>query len=259
MAEYAANTQVVITVPHTYNGQTLILTGLDFQLLDSAGAVIVARSAAPAFNASNESTPITLSVANNTTAAKRDARQLNCWLITSGGEYIVSQVYTLKGNLLSLTVMTDSFMTFPESVLTRAKMADEQYYYDPLTDELKAIALEEAFKRLCKVKYKDGATTDIDLSTYTKTQFDALSAGFREAIKKAQIAEANAIVEDSPIKDKIRSGIISETIGESSMFFRQSYPSTGKYQGLSEDAYNHLLNYIYRDVKSSQIWTLNRA
>jgi hypothetical protein len=258
MLEFASNTTITITVPHEYLGNQLTLTDMKYEVLDADSNVLVAKTSVPGFSAAEASTVVTISAATNTTTAKRDVRLLNCYLINADGEYIVSQVYMLKGNQLILTPLLDSFMTFADSMLTRVRMAEDQEYFDSLTDELKAIALEEAFNRICKLKFKVGTTIITDIKALTVEAFSALDAGFLLALKKAQIAEANMIVENSPIRDKIRAGIISETIGESSMFFSRSMPS-GKFHGLADDSYDYLKPYVYRDVTSSQTWKIGRA
>lgn len=258
MLEFASNTTVEITVPHQYNDADLILTNLEYEVLDADSTVLVTRTAVPGFDAALTETNLSIAAAVNATTAKRDVRLLNCYLTTASGEYIVSQVYMLKGNQLNLTPLTDSFMTFADSVLTRARMAEDQEFYDMITDDLKAVALEESFTRISKLKFRVGTTIIPDIRLITLDAFRALDADFLLALKKAQIAEANNIVEQSPIRDKIRSGVISETIGESSMFFARSMPS-GKFHGLSDDAYEYVKPYIYRDIASSQTWKIGRA
>lgn len=258
MLEFASNTEVTITVPHEYNGKALTLTDLQYEVLDADSNVLVSKVSATNFNPANNETEVVIEATYNTTTAKRDVRLLNCYLVTTGGEYIVPQVYKLMGNQLKLTPLEDSFMTYPDSVLTRVRMAEEQEYFDALTDELKAVALEEAFSRISKLKFKVGEVIIPNTKDLTLTAFQALDADFLLALKKAQIAEANMIVENSPIRDKIRAGIISETIGESSMFFSRSMPS-GKFHGLSDDAYEYIKAYIYRDITSAQTWKIGRA
>lgn len=258
MLEFASNTTIVLPIEHKYNGVSLTLTNMQYEVLDANSVVLVAKSDVPGFNGSNTVTNLTIDGSANTTTAKRDVRLLNCYLVTATGEHIVSQVYILTGNQLSLTPLQDSFMTFAESALIRFKMAEEQEYYDALTDQIKVVALEESFNRIRKLKFKLGTTIITDIRTMDITAYQALEADFLVAIKKAQIAEANNIVENSPIRDKIRSGIISETIGESSMFFSRTMPS-GKFHGLSDDAYEYIKPYVYRDVTSSQTWKLGRA
>lgn len=258
MLEFASNTAIVIPIEHKYNGVALTLTNMQYEVLDADSVVLQAKTDVPGFNASNATTQVNISEAINTTAAKRDARLLNCYLVTATGEYIVTQVYVLTGNQLNLTPLEDSFMTFADSVLTRFKMAEEQEYYDSLSDEIKAVALEEAFNRIRKLKFRIGTTIITDIKSLSLSAFQALDADFLLALKKAQIAEANNIVENSPIRDKIRSGVISETIGESSMFFSRTLPS-GKFHGLADDTYEYIKPYVYRDITSSQTWKLGRA
>lgn len=258
MLEFASNTAITIAVPHQYNGATLTLTNMQYEVLDANSTVLVAKTNVTGFNGALTSTNINISAVANTTTAKRDVRLLNCYLINASGEYIVSQVYMLKGNQLVLTPLVDSFMTFPDSVLTRARMAEEQEYFDELTDELKAVSLEEAFSRIAKLKFRVGTTIITDIKTLELPAFQALEADFQLALKKAQVAEANNIVEQSPIRDKIRSGVISETIGESSMFFSRTMPS-GKFHGLSDDAFEYIKPYIYRDIAGYATWHIGRA
>jgi hypothetical protein len=258
MLEFAANTDVNINVPYEYNGTSLTLTGFQYEVIDASGTVLVARQADPNFNASATSSDLVIPASANTTSAKRDARLLNCYMINASGEYMVSLAYVLKGNVLKLTPIVDSFMTYPQSILVRVQMAESQDYFDMLNDELKAVALEESFNRIAKVKFKVGTTTILDIKTLDLTTFNALDAAFILDLRKAQIAEANNIVENSPIQDKIRSGIISETIGESSMFFKQSAYPVNK-SGLSDEAEQYLKKWVYNDAASSNTWRLNRA
>jgi hypothetical protein len=258
MQEYASNTDVVIEIPYEYGGVSITLTNFEYEVLDASGIAVVARQADPDFSPSSASSILTIPASANTTTAKRDARLLNCYLTNASGEYIVSQAYVLKGNVLKLTPLVDSFMTYPQSLLVRAQMAETQDDFDLLTDELKAVALEEAFNRISKVRFKVGDTTILDIKALDLTTFNALDAAFLLDLRKAQIAEANNAVENSPVREKIRSGIISETIGESSMFFKQSGFPVNK-SGLSDDAELYLKKWIYLDAASSQTWRLNRA
>ena len=258
MLEFASNTDIEITVPYEYNGTTLTLTGFEYEVLDAAGTVVLPRQADPNFNTGNSSSVLAIPDSANTTTAKRDVRLLNCYLINTTGTYVVAQVYMLKGNQLVLTPLVDSFQTFTQAVLTRASMAEPQDFYDTLTDELKAVSLEESFIRLAKLQFKVGDTIIEDIKSLDLATFNALNSDFLTAIRKAQIAEANSIVENSPIMDKIRSGIISETIGESSMFFKQSGAPMTK-TGLSHDAEDYINPWVYRGNTSSNVWRIARA
>jgi hypothetical protein len=60
----------------------------------------------------------------------------------------------LKGNVLSFTPLTDSFMTYPQSVLVRVQWLKTKVISTHSTDELKAVALEESFNRISKLSLR---------------------------------------------------------------------------------------------------------
>lgn len=264
MLEFASNTDITIDVPYEYNGTALTLTGFEYEVLDADSNTTLVRQADPNFSAVNSFSTLSLPASANTTTKKRDVRLLNAYLITANGTYVVPQVYLLKGNQLELTVLTDSYMTYAQAVLTRASMAEELPYYDALTEELKAVALEEAFNRINRLQFTVGTDVNGDpivyneLTTLTVPTFIALDSNFLSDLRKAQITEANSIVQNSPVKDKIRAGIISETIGESSMFFKQSgIPLTPT--GLADDTEEYLKRWLYKEITSSMTWKLARG
>jgi hypothetical protein len=268
MEEFAAGTDVFITFAHSNNGSELNVTDLQYQVLDSAGEVLIDYATAPSFDPAATSTIITILKQFNATQDKIDVRQVNVALVTSAGTYKQTVYYKLIGDVTKLTPMVDSYMTFPESVIVRAKMSDQLEYFDALPDNLKAVALENSFANLKKLRFNPAitgstsrcSTTGLDISAYSYDQFKTLPIGLQNALKKAQIAEANVLVENSPIRDKIRAGIISETIGESSMFFKQGGSVGGtKYPGLSDDAYAHLSEFVFKSATNAQIWHLRRA
>lgn len=261
MEEFAAGTDVFVTFPHSNNTTTLTVTDLKYQVLDAQGVILKDWSTAPSFNPAATSTTITVLKELNATTDKLDVRQVNVQLYTSSGTYQQTSYYKLVGDLTKLTVMKDSFMSYPESIVARAKMSETMEYFDALPDSLKAVALENAFRNIVKLKFRFTTTQQCgtDIRAYSVEQFKTLPAEFQEAVKKAQLSEANSLVENSPIQDKIRQGIISETIGESSMFFKQSGPTSSRYPGLSDDAYPHITEYLFKSATNAQIWKLARA
>lgn len=265
MQEFSAGTAVTLTVQHSNNGSALTLTDLKYQVLDAYGEELVALVSVPGFNPAVTSTNITIDSATNSTTEKVDVRQVNLQLITSGGTYNQTIYYKIIGDVTKLTPMVDSFMTFPESIIVRAKMSENLKYFDALTDDLKAVALQNSFEKIVKIRYKfnttSSSTVGTDISTMTAEQFKALPAAFQEALKKAQLAQSDALVESSPVRDKIRDGIISETIGESSMFFRQTdiISTNGKFPGVADASYEYLKDWVWKSATSAQIWRIGRA
>ena len=290
MLEFASSTDVTLTIPHVGNGGSIDVTGLKYEVRNADGDLLVALTTAIGFNPASTSTNIIIPKTINTITTKMDIRQVDVYLETGGGTFKQSIFYKILGDLIKLTPMVDSFMTFPQAILLRMKTSENLMYYDALPDELKCVALENAYKALVKVKYVDprylnksyddygyynqNQITDydiggysgirfqikgIDISGYNQSQFNALPQDMRDAITKAQLIEANYLVENSPIREKIRLGVISETIGESSMFFKQNGPTGSKFPGVSDEAYIYLKEYLWKNATSSQSMRIGRA
>lgn len=260
MDSFAANTQVTVEIPYVDNGNPLTLTDFTYEVTAADGSILIPSQSDPNFNPTDTASTLIIPAVTNVTTEKLDVRVVNYVMVTATGSYSGTYIYQLKGDTLKLTVMVDSFQTYPEAIINRTKISENLTYYDALTDELKVVALENAYYKLSKLKFQVSGQLITDITTLDESQFNALDPKFKTAIKKAQIVETNNIVENSPISEKIRSGIISETIGESSMFFNSKFTDIVTiYKGISDDAYPYLEDYIYRDTTSAQIWRIRRA
>jgi hypothetical protein len=257
MDKTASGSDITLTVYHAYNDLALDVKSIKYTVYDATGVVIY-TSTDPVTLGSGE-TNVVIDGDLNKTTAKYDIRSVKFELTTDSGTYVINQFYEIEGDVLKLTPFVDSFMTFSESMLVKRRLSLPTPYFDALEDDDKAVALENAYGRLAALRYGCLAGTqsllDLDFQ-----QVLALDPGFVEALKKAQLLEANHLVEVNPVKDKIRAGIISETIGESSMFFKQNGVDTRSiYPGISDDAYPLLGKYLWRETTNAQIWKLRRS
>jgi hypothetical protein len=139
-------------------------------------------------------------------------------------------------------------------------------------DDTKAAALINAYSKLSRVQLRyekpragfEVATTsrpwppgrdicDHDVvirpgawAHITKDDFLAMPDGFRKAVRAAQLIEANEIMTDSPFEQRHRAGVISETVGESSIMLRG-----GRLElGVSYEALRALAGFVYYQVKA---------
>lgn len=258
MNKTASGSPITLTVVHAYNDEALELTGLNFTVFDTTGAALSTKKAATV--GSNGQTDITIEGALNETTQKFDVRSVEFELVTASGTYKLTEFYEIEGDVLKLTPFVDSFMTYPESMLVKRRISAPTPYYDSLEDAERAVALENAYNRLTALRFKLLPSGTHSLLDLTPLQVLVLDPNFLDALKKSQIIEANHLVEVNPVRDKIRSGIISETIGESSMFFRQSGVDVRSvYPGVSDDAYPLLSKYLFRETSNAQIWKLRRS
>lgn len=271
MSKTASGCDITLTVDYIYNDSELTLTNFQYSVYNAAGTLLTGPTTDPDFDADNTSSTITIDGTHNTITTKKDIRHVVCSLVTVAGTYRKDVFYEVEGNVLLLTPLEDSFVTYPESVLIRSRISEPLTYYDALTDELKAVVLANAYDRINNLSFSYDAiqastpsplTYDAQtLSDLSTGAFNALNARFLEAVKKAQIVEANSLVEYSPVSEKIRAGIISETIGESSMFFSQKNLDRGSDNklGISDEAYAYLGKWLFKGTSNSQIWKVRRA
>lgn len=259
MLSVSSGNSISITFIHGINGQAS-LSGISYKLTDVTGATLIPDTEVPDFNTAEQESTVLIPAEFNTITNKFDARVVEATYTGSDGSLTKTSVfYEIVGDVVKLTPMLDSFMYFPESFFIRKRIIEPMVYYDELSDTNKALALTAAFEKLVTLKFNvDGVKTD--LSTTTAEQLSGMDPKFVEALKLAQMVEANNLVENNPVKDKVRMGIISETIGESSMFFKQKgLDAPSYYSGISDDAYPYLSKYLWKSTSNGQVWRLRRS
>jgi hypothetical protein len=112
-------------------------------------------------------------------------------------------------------------------VLTRAEITRLEAF-DAAPKAQRTAAMIEAHRRILRVAFQIPQAYDISniafgsrrvpLSRLTEDDFRRLPDGFRRAVKRAQLIEANSLLEINTVDQKRREGVVSETIGEASMF-----------------------------------------
>ena len=131
-------------------------------------------------------------------------------------EFILEQPIILEAGL-------NSFQDYPDAVITAMEISDIDAFQ--LADKSqKQTALITAFHSLSTLNFYINGVTYGQIDQLSKTEFEALPDRFKKTIKKAQIVEANENLSTNSAHRKRQLGIFSETIGESSMFFRTGKP-----------------------------------
>lgn len=81
-------------------------------------------------------------------------------------------------------------------------------------------ALAHAYQVLNTMTYTDNQAEYYDLGSLDAAALDLVDPAFLKALSMAQIIEANELLDPNSLYSKRQDGLMSETIGESSMMFR---------------------------------------
>lgn len=133
----------------------------------------------------------------------------------------------------SLIVMSNSFQTYAEAMILAAETTGVQELTQAPRSSRMA-ALVNAHTTLSRLRFRVSDTPQrasqshlrirqggyIDLTAMTAEEFAELPAQFVRAVRTAQIIEAAEALDQFSIHRKRQQGLMSETIGESSMMFR---------------------------------------
>ncbi|WP_456868319.1 hypothetical protein [Galbibacter sp. BG1] len=184
-------------------------------------------------------------------------RVLHFSLHTADGVIPRKFSYVIEGTF-RLVIMQNSFLTLEGAELVAREMINIPGWNNA-SEENRNIALIEAFNRLTRIPMRfrtengDNDRGRLEMfaqetviqrsqwPTITREDFMNWPANFRKALRKAQITEANELLEGDPIAKKHRAGILSETIGESSMMLR-----SGKVErDVSSTTLQQLSGFIY--------------
>lgn len=270
LANRTANQPSKFAIPNADEaGNKIEGVSASWELFDERGVSITAGvvadfdAAAATIDFEIEAEHLTLPAGANSAG-----REIVVSLTLADGDEAEIRDYFLVVSAQPLTLMANSFVTYPEALALRQEFASLNAW--DINDRTRqAAALAEAYRRLCRMAFKVpgvrsnqsavgyaafGAGTDepffggrrVRVSALTLEQFDALPETFRRALKRAQMAEANALLGGNPIADKRKSGMISETVGESSAFF-QSKPYLNL--PISQEAYEEVKRFVFLKIR----------
>lgn len=249
------------------NGAPVTPTALSYRVEDDAGGEIVPDTVI----AVPTSGPLTISVpapVNTLAPGKTDGLRTVVLSVTvDEGTFEVSESYLLRGRT-RLVVLENSFQTYEQAILLSSRMPGMTGWNAAGVND-RTVALMEAFTRLTRFQYRikrydeweneqdyllpreEEIITPLRWSTLTLGEWGSILFGrFRTAISRAQIAEAADILSYDPVNEKRRQGILSETVGESSMMFRSGKPIEA---GICKSSLNELRGFLYTRVMTTRV------
>jgi hypothetical protein len=231
------------------NGAAVQASAVSWTLYDEAGNELFTGTVA-GFVANAAVATVALTDVQTTITTPTAAREIILSCTTTAGEVEVREAFLIVSSA-PLQVAVNSFQTATETVLTRSEFAKLDGW-DRATKQMQRAAMIEAYRRILRVQLQLHAVPDtynrvawferkVPLSRLSADEFNSLPEGFKRAVKRAQLVEANILLGGDKVGDKIKAGIVSETIGESSMFFN-SKPYLNL--PISKQAYEELKSYV---------------
>lgn len=235
MHSYFAGQPITITVPLvTSNGTTITNPGAtSFRVTDGAGIEIVPPTAVTPEAGMGLIEILVPAAAHEVPAGEvRAFRQIEVTCESEGVTYSMLEEYLIE-SVDSLVLMRNSFQTYPEAMLMSTEITGLDAYRNATRGE-RIASLVNAHNVLARLRYRisDGYRGQnqsrinwqyhgyIDVMRMSPEDFQELPSAFIRALRTAQIIEGNEALDQFSVHRKRQQGLMSETIGESSMMFR---------------------------------------
>ncbi|WEU67482.1 hypothetical protein [Xanthomonas phage JGB6] len=117
----------------------------------------------------------------------------------------------IKGN--------NSFQSYFEAMLVAEEISGMDSFKSSNKEDQIA-ALSTAYRTIGTMTFQDKLGPHYDVTAYDAAKLDKLELGLLKALCIAQVIEANELLDTNSIHYKRMDGLLSETIGESSMMFK---------------------------------------
>lgn len=281
LPSYPQNTSVQAQIAYPVSGAGAITpTAVSAVLNDELGNQVANLGAQTIVNGATQLT-ITIPATDNGLAAGKVMglrRVLATFTTADGSTFLAEYPYVIQADQV-LVPMTNSFSTYDEALLKRFERASLNGW-DAANEPSQVAALMTAYDRLCRLQYQfpnpnlmgpwdqstspfDGTPTPVPWQGYlyhhlpefkrvvirrirqaTPNDMALWPQQLQDALKLAQLIEADDILGGNPVEDKRRMGIVAEEAGDSKMDF-QSKPLRTH---VCREAMNVLTPFIYNNV-----------
>lgn len=243
LSEYESGiaVSVTVTVPTLNTGATL--TAISYSLFDNTGAALVTDQTVPTGDVSNGTLPITIASGHNTlaTSPAKEVREVKVTFTDDNADTYSAEVRYIVRAGDKLIKLANSFGSLNELLLAKSDMAFLTDL-DALTTETFQANAIEAWRRLSRLNFRykiidssadqlsylqqhrDGYVYIKDITQLTTDEYNSLPDDMKTALMRAQLVETAEIVAGDPFTEKRDAGIVSETVGESKMFFNNRPP-----------------------------------
>lgn len=234
MEIYFAAQPVTVTVPLLTSGGIAVTdaTAASCRVLNAEGAVLATPSVELTAGAPTVEIEIPTEANQLADGQLRAYRQVEVTFEAAGNTYKVFEEYLIEA-VDALRVPDNSFQTYADAAVLAAETSGlDEFNGADRRDRIKALI--NAHSTLSGLRFqvydprvdpysRISAWTrsgQVNLKALTQEQFSQLPEHFVSAIRRAQLIEANEALDAFSVHRKRQQGLMSETIGESSMMFR---------------------------------------
>lgn len=252
MLRYANESAVTVTLDSADKaGNPINAATAEYRVVDETGADVVARVAVPGFTAGDTSVTINVTSLQNTLAAgsNRALRKVYVYLTAADGTSVVNETAFIIETQDYLQRGSNSFQTYEEAIFKSLDIPNLDSW-DAASDQERKAALVAAYHQMVRLTFVDDDGYDIyDIADYTSVELDAMTTGLYEALKRAQIVEADELMSGDGVADLRRDGLMASSIGEVSQMFRPGKPIL---LPISRRALRYLAGYVSYAIKTTR-------
>lgn len=218
-------------------GNALPVTSVEYRLIDQNDAEVIAKTAFGGYVAGDQEIEIVVPAESNalTPPATREIRVLELFLHTNTGVMRKSFEYMIEAEAV-LVEAVNSFMAYGKSVLIASEIPRLDGWNDA-TKEQRITALMRARMNIGQLRFRhvfdkhqdiiENTLAVADVTEATPAQWAAFPESFKEALRRAQVIEADYLLGGDERGEYRRQGLMSMTNGESKQFFRPAKPIEG--------------------------------
>lgn len=254
MKTFPVGTDAVVELPFWDNdGNPVTPTGLSYRVVNGVGEIIAGPTTIS--DLTGTSTEITVPAATFT-APGGYALELS---IAVGTQTFFQEEIIGITPVVRLEFLKNTFQSRAAALYVGNSIPNLVYWLGAEKAD-QEVALMEAFRRITLLNFHIPWPELIDMQSriapnyqshitprmwplMTPDAFAVYPQNFRDALNKAQVIEANAILTADPTTERRRSGVFSEKIGESSIMFKSGVRPLDEDQ-ISRPALNVLARFL---------------
>lgn len=253
MQAYLAGQDVTLSIQLVSDdGTPIVASAVEYRLLNQDDVELIVKTPLATFNPSDPEAVVTISAAQNSlVSAVRELRVVELFLTTDSGVIALSSEYIVESTTI-LVSGVNSFQSYNAALMVGFETPNIEAWNEA-TKGARINALIAARRNIGKLYLRyvgDSEMTRIispfddgSITSLTALQFDELPDEMKDAVRRAQVIEADYLLGGDPNGDIRRAGVMSSTVGESSQFFRTAKPYEGP---VCKRVYQELSKYIVR-------------